>query len=93
MGNNSNKSYHFRINSEKCKWFTGPSKISLDGPIFLVKYIHGYKIGIKNQKRHIYYTNPGRFVPNSVRPASRFAPIPVCPDSLSPSFINSALKN
>jgi hypothetical protein len=34
MGNNSNKSYHFRINSEKCKWFTGPSKISLDGLIF-----------------------------------------------------------
>ena len=68
MGNNSNKSYHFRINSEKCKWFTGPSKISLDGLIFLVKYIHGYQIGIKDQKRHIYYTNPGRFAPIPFRP-------------------------
>ena len=42
--------------------------------------------------------NPGRFAPNPVRPVSRFAPIPVRPDSrsprvVSPSFINSALKN
>ena len=42
--------------------------------------------------------NPGRFAPNPVRPVSRFAPIPVRPYSLSPwvispSFINSALKN
>ena len=43
-------------------------------------------------------TNLGRVAPNPVRPVSRFAPIPVRPDSLSsrvvsPSFINSALKN
>ena len=42
--------------------------------------------------------NPGRFAPYPVRPVSRFVPIPVRPDSLSlrvvsPSFINSALKN
>ena len=46
---------------------------------------------------------PGRFAPNPVRPLSCFAPIPVCPGSfrpysrstwvVSPSFINSALKN
>ena len=46
---------------------------------------------------------PGRFAPNPVRPLSRFAPIPVRPGSfrtdsllswvVSPSFINSALKN
>ena len=45
----------------------------------------------------------GRFAPNPVRPLSRFAPIPVRPGSfrpysrsprvVSPSFINSALKN
>ena len=44
---------------------------------------------------------PGRFTPPS--PPSRFAPIPVCPGSfrpysrspwvVSPSFINSAVKN
>ena len=29
----------------------------------------------------------------SLRPVSRFAPIPVRSDSLPPSFINSAFKN
>jgi hypothetical protein len=51
----------------------------------------------------MHYRVPGRFTPKPVRPLSRFAPIPVRPGSfrpyscsprvVSPSFINSALKN
>ena len=64
---------------------------------------------VANHQRVSFYltltvtVSPGRFAPNSVHPVSRFAPIPVRrgsyrPDSLSPwvvspSFINTALKN
>ena len=40
------------------------------------------------------FVESGRLAPSPVVPVSRFAPIPVRPDSISPSFINSAaLKN
>ena len=36
---------------------------------------------------------PGRFAPNPVRPPESFRPYSRSPRVVSPSFINSALKN